>query len=89
MDILEDKTVITRKDHHCYGCARKFPKNSQLQVITSVDAGEFSRAYWCDTCISYGHKHIEYGDLIMYGELKSEDPEGWEEVRLEVERVKA
>lgn len=87
MDILDAKIVTTRKEHHCYGCARKFPKGSRLQVVTSVDGGEIGSAYWCPTCQAYWQKHMEYGDLIAYGELKQEDSEGWEEVRKEVEEV--
>lgn len=89
MDILENKIVTTRKEHRCYGCTRKFPKNSRLQVITSVDNGEVRRVYWCDTCRSYCLKYMESDDLIMYGELKGEDPEGWENVRTEVEGITA
>jgi len=82
---LSEKTVMTRKEHHCFGCARKFPKGSRLQVITSVDGGEIGRAYWCDTCQEYWRKYMQYGDEIGYGDLKSEDEFGWNEIRREIE----
>lgn len=85
MDILEHKTVTTRKDHHCFGCARKVFKGSKMQVITTVDGGDISRNYWCRTCQEYWNRHMEQDDLIGYGELKSEDSEGWERVRNEME----
>lgn len=85
MDILKQKIVTTRKDHHCFGCARKVFKGSKMQAITNVDGGDISTNYWCQTCQEYWNRHMQYEDLIGYGELKSEDEEGWEKVRQEIE----
>ena len=89
MDILDQRIVTTRKEHCCTGCARKFPKGSTLQAVKCAEFGNVSTAYWCPTCQSYWNKYMEYGDSIACGELKSEDPEGWEKVRQEVEGVTA
>ncbi|WP_026908932.1 hypothetical protein [Paucisalibacillus globulus] len=85
MNILEQKIVTTRKDHHCFGCARKVFKGSKMQAITTVDGGDISRNYWCATCQEYWSRYMQDGDLIGYGELKSEDSERWEALRNELE----
>ena len=85
MDILESKDVITKKEHNCFGCGRKFSKGSKLNFTKSVDGGEFSSAYWCKTCQEYWERNMKYCDEIGYGELKSEDFEGWEIIRKEIE----
>lgn len=87
MSIIRQGKVKTRKEQCCHGCARKFEKGTKLDTVVSTDAGEIYTTYWCDTCQSYWSKHMEYDDEISYGELKSEDPTGWEEVRLTVEGV--
>lgn len=51
----------------------------------TVDGGEISSAYWCKTCTEYWKRHMEYGDEIGYGELKSEDDEEWKKIRKEIE----
>jgi hypothetical protein len=85
MAFLENKDVITRKEHCCFGCGRKFPKGSKLNFSKTVDGGEFSSAYWCKTCSEYWYKYMSGYDEIGFGELKSEDSEGWERTRNEVE----
>ncbi|MFD2658585.1 hypothetical protein [Gracilibacillus thailandensis] len=85
MDVLSQKTVTTRKDHHCFGCARKVFKGSEMQLITTVDGGDIASNYWCKTCQEYWSRYMEYGDMIGYGELKSEDEERWLSVRNEME----
>lgn len=88
MSIISSKTVKTRKEHTCFGCRRKMPKGSKLERITSVDGGDISTNYWCNVCQSYWNEHMEYGDEIGFGELKSEGSEGWETIRKSVEDKK-
>ncbi len=85
MDILVSKDVITKKEHNCWGCGRKFPKGSKLTFVKGVDSGEFASAYWCQTCNEYWNRNMSYDDEIGYGELKSEDFRVWEIIRKEVE----
>lgn len=85
MDFLLDKDVKIRKTQKCFGCAREFFKGSPLRFIKSVDNGEFSSSYWCKTCCNYWNKYMEYGDEISFGDLRLQDKEGWEAVRLESE----
>lgn len=89
MEIIAQKDVKTRKEHNCFGCAREMPKGTIMRTVTGVYGGTISKSYWCSTCQEYWSIHMEYGDTIMYGELKSEDAEGWENVRKEVEEVTA
>ena len=85
MSIISYKMVKTRKEHRCVGCARKMPKGSNMQSVTSSNDGKILRDYWCNTCQTYWNKYMRYEDEVGYGELKSEDYEGWEEIRKKVE----
>jgi len=85
MTIINQKQVKTRKEHSCFGCGRKMPKGSKMDSITSTDGGNISTDYWCGVCRVYWDKHMDSGDEIGFGELRGEDCEGWEEIRLTVE----
>ena len=89
MDYLVNKDVITRKEHCCFGCGRKFPKGTKLIYSKAVNNVEFSSVYWCKTCSTYWNKYMTGYDEIGYGELKSEDTEGWESIRNEIEGMEA
>ena len=84
-DTLEHKSVKIRKPHKCFGCGRKMPKGTNMDKITQVDNGEFFHGYYCLVCTHYWHEHMSSDDEIGEGELKSEDPEGWEAMRQEWE----
>lgn len=49
MDILSDKTLITRKAHNCSACGRVFPKGVKMrtQVNTFDGIGTWRT---CETC---------------------------------------
>ncbi len=81
METLDNKTVKTRKAHQCWGCAEVFPKGTKMGYVTSVDSGEFSHAYWCDTCgnIISNMTYWETEDGFNLGELKEEYPEMFEQ----------
>lgn len=84
MSVISSKIVKTRKEHTCFGCGRKMSKGSKMNVVTSkVD--DISTDYWCETCQAYWNKYMRYSDEIGFGELKSEDKDGWEKVRRNVE----
>jgi len=85
LDILKHNIVKTRKDHRCWGCARKFEKGTKMDSITSVDGGEISTDYWCSTCVKYWNEKMQDGEVISLGDLRYEDPEIWEEIKIEVE----
>jgi uncharacterized protein with PIN domain len=87
MAVISSKSVVTRKEHDCWGCARKMPKGSKMEAVNEADNGTISTFYWCEVCQSYWDKHMEQGDEVGFGELSSEDREGWEEVRKTIETV--
>lgn len=85
MSVIATKSITTRKEHNCFGCARKIPKGSTMELVTSVDGGVINSERWCSVCQSYWSKHMQYGDEIGYGDLRLGDSEGWEQVRESVE----
>ena len=85
MNVLENRVVKIRKKQKCFGCAREFSPKAELQLIVDVDNGDFSRTYWCKTCREYWAKTMGFDDEILMGDLKAEDPEGWEEIRKRTE----
>ena len=85
MEQLRNKTVTIRKEHYCYGCSRKMPVGTKMQYIVGVDNGDLRSSYWCDICQEYWGEYQRYDDECEFGGLKSNDPEGWEEIREESE----
>ena len=71
MDTLSQKTVKTKKPHHCWGCAKEFPTGTELLKSVSVDQGEFSSSYWCKACeeIMDDLEDWQKEDGFTYGEL--------------------
>lgn len=84
-DILENKNVKTRKQHNCWGCCRTFEPGSDMRYIKEVEEGDFKTSYWCKTCDEYSKRNHGTDEGIAFGELRSEDPDGWESVRKEIE----
>jgi hypothetical protein len=72
MDYLENKKVVTRKPHYCWGCAEFFDIGSSMQFVKSVDGGSIHRTYWCDTCLKKLDEleDFQIEDGFAYGELK-------------------
>jgi hypothetical protein len=46
--IITYKEVTTQKEHKCFGCARKFPRNTKMLRETVKD--DIITAYFCQTC---------------------------------------
>ena len=44
------KTVKTKKNHQCFGCAGIIPKGSRAHRNEVVDSGTWFRTYLCDVC---------------------------------------
>lgn len=84
-EMISSKTVITRKIHSCWGCGFKYPQGTKMQRNTCSNDGKIASSYWCPTCQKYWARHLEYGDEIMFGELRIGDIEGWEAVRDELQ----
>jgi len=81
--VLSAKVVTTRKPHVCWGCGIKYPPGTRMKAVTSVD-GEIATDYWCLTCVEYWDRYMDPDDVVMFGDLRVDDPEGWEEIRKEL-----
>jgi hypothetical protein len=88
LDILEQKVVTIRKQCKCRGCGRTFERGARLEKLTVVEDGVFMRTAWCNVCKEYWSLYMEDGEGIGEGDLKSEDPETWEDVRSDLEHSK-
>ena len=79
--IITHKEVITRKEQKCFGCARKFPRNTKMIRETVKDDIIFT-AYLCPTCQVIAHDRGEEfceGDLYelaIEAEAKLKEREG-------------
>jgi hypothetical protein len=64
--IITQKEVITRKEQKCFGCARKFPRNTKMLRETVKDDVIFT-AYLCPTCQKVSYERS--GDDFCEGDL--------------------
>jgi len=87
MDILRQEAVTTRKSHHCWGCSRKFPAGSRMDVVVSADGGSVVRTYWCSVCEAVmAEVWDEYdGDGLGSGDLRVDNDTLWAEKQAEIE----
>lgn len=70
--IISSKNVKIRKPHYCFGCAREFPKSTEMQYNTVIaDDDYIFNAYICPTCLDVIDS-MEYGDEFCYGDLKED-----------------
>lgn len=69
-EIIAHKYVKTRKPHHCFGCAREFPKGSILNREAVADGETVFTAYICPDCEDYLHSKDYEGDEFCYGDLR-------------------
>jgi len=70
-DFIKQADIITRKDHHCWGCTFLFHKGTFMYTIISTDMGKIFTTYYCPKCQAYMNDHphdfedgIEYGDFL-------------------------
>ena len=83
MGIISQKTVITRKEHRCFGCGRRIPVGSRMTRITYSTDRVLSTEYWCRVCSEYWRVFMGYDDEISCGDLARDDD--WEVIREEIE----
>ena len=63
------KIVKTKKDHHCYGCDRIFPKGTYMSSMSCRINFNLTTKYFCEAC---HHTMLLKGksiDKFWYGEL--------------------
>ena len=84
------RNVKTRKLHRCAGCGRKFPKGTQMESWTFLDAsGDNGWCTWyiCEVCQKVEEEiNCKDYDGITYEDFAIEtDREYWEKRRKEIE----
>lgn len=84
-DILRWQKIKTRKPHICFGCGQKYPAGTMMTSAAYADSGTVDGCYWCQTCEEYMSRYFEFGDETGYGEIRSNDREGWEALKKELE----
>jgi hypothetical protein len=75
-DVLLNKIVKTRKEHSCWGCKRKFPKGTMMNLIKNAGEGIVFNSYWCEICDKYLQDNPDIlmeGDGICEGDLLNEE----------------
>lgn len=50
MNVLSDKTVVTRKKHRCNACGRMFEAGTKMSRQTIASEGTIYNWYACPTC---------------------------------------
>lgn len=68
--IIQSKTVKTRKPHTCFGCAREFPKGTNMQREAVKDCGSVFTAYMCSSCYEYIDLYLFPFDEFGFGDLR-------------------
>jgi hypothetical protein len=80
------KQVTTRKPHQCYGCGDVFPAKTPMVCQCNIIDGSFCVTYFCLVCKHIWdeiHKVDRYAyESLFEGDLKAEDPDEWERVRV-------
>lgn len=67
--VFKEQTVNTKKEHSCYGCGRKFSKNTNMTTCACKVNGQVVRRYFCEGC---HHEMVTKNltiDKFYYGEL--------------------
>lgn len=47
---VKDKIVLTRKEHRCFACWRKFPPKTSMNYNVSISDDGLYDCYSCPTC---------------------------------------
>ena len=65
--IIAQKEVITRKEQKCFGCARKFPRNTKM-LRETVKYDIIFTDYLCPTCqkVSCERSGDDFGEGDLY-----------------------
>jgi hypothetical protein len=85
MALLKNKIVKIRGDKVCHGCGRKFKSGSSLEYQAYAEDGKIYSTYWCEICLQYWSEYMENDEDISVGDLRSEDFEAWEAIRIRFE----
>lgn len=83
-NIIKSKMVKTRKEHVCFFCAKKYPKNTRMILSSYTDNGTVYSTYCCKVCDEYMMLHFESGDESGFGEIYNEHEEEWKRIEAEI-----
>lgn len=83
-NLLDSRIVLTRKPHRCSGCLAEIAPKTRVSCLTATDCSKLFSYYLCLVCEEYCDKHFAFGDTFLTGEIRANDPEGWEAVRDEI-----
>lgn len=64
---INEKIVIVRKSHVCFGCGREFPKGTEMKYSFQTDGSGAFGSYLCSTCQKVEEKLINQCGYIEYG----------------------
>ena len=85
------KQVVTKKEHKCALCYRKFPKGTKMESWTFLDVSDNSG--WCTWHICNVCQKVmneinvaDYDGVIYEGACIESDREYWEKRREEIEQ---
>lgn len=57
LEFLWAKTVVTRKDHHCWGCLNVYPRGSRLLSESFAENHKAYHLYTCPDCNQFLEKY--------------------------------
>ncbi len=68
MRIISDKIVITRKEHYCDACLRKFPKGTKMRTQVNVydEINTWRECLTCQVLLSEHRECFAEDDDIAY-----------------------
>lgn len=76
------RKVVTLTGHRCFGCSLGIPSGSSALLHVYMANGKFNRCFFCEVCFEYmATNEYSEDDLFSDGELKKNDPDGWELAR--------
>lgn len=74
-ELICSKVVMTRKEHSCFGCLRKFPAGTIMERFTAKEDFIFTD-YICETCQGIARTQLR-GEEFREGDLRDRALE-WE-----------
>jgi hypothetical protein len=74
METLQDRKVVTRKSHNCWGCRREYPAGTTMQLITESEGNHIMNSYWCNICMDFRatlepyqvEDGFDFGDMLNF-----------------------
>ena len=67
MTTLQEKFVVTKKEHQCLFCTRTFPPKTRMHYWCGIYDGDFSSNYTCETCEALTPYIDDHHDGYVFG----------------------